>query len=124
MQPKSRRESSALSRFAIAMLALAIIVGGYLRFASLGAREMSADEGASWGAAAEPTIRAVLHAQSNLNPGKAGLHDLALHLWMRALGGSLAVMRALSAMIGTLAILLVFVVARELFAASIDSGAG
>jgi hypothetical protein len=112
------------SRFTIATLTLALIVGGYLRFANLGGREMSADEGASWAAASAPTIRAVLRAQNRLNPGKAGLHDVALHLWMRALGERLPVMRALSATIGTLAILLVFGAARELFAASIESGGG
>jgi 4-amino-4-deoxy-L-arabinose transferase-like glycosyltransferase len=124
LHSESRRESFTMSRFTIAMLALALIVGGYLRFTGLGGREMSADEGASWGAASKPTIRAVLHAQSSLNPGKAGLHDLALHLWMRGLGDSLAAMRALSATIGTLAILLVFGAARELLAASIDSAGG
>jgi hypothetical protein len=121
---EARGESFATDRFTIATLALALLVGGLLRFAGLDAREMSADEGASWAAAAAPTLRAVLHAQSGLNPGKAGLHDLALHLWMRAFGQSLFAMRALSATIGTLAILTVFGVARELFAASIESTAG
>jgi 4-amino-4-deoxy-L-arabinose transferase-like glycosyltransferase len=85
---------------------------------------MSADEGASWAAAAAPSVHAVLLAQSTLNPGKAGLHDLALHLWMRAFGDGLAAMRTLSAAIGTLAILLVFGAARELFAMSIDTAVG
>jgi hypothetical protein len=112
------------NRFTIATLTLALIVGGYLRFANLGGREMSADEGASWAAASAPTIHAVLRAQNRLNPGKAGLHDVALHLWMRALGERLPVMRALSATTGTLAILLVFGAARELFSASIASRGG
>ncbi len=111
-----------MNRLTILLLAIALIVGGYLRFAGLGRREMSADEGASWAAAAAPTIRAVLHAQSRLNPGKAGLHDLALHLWMRALGQNLTMMRALSAAVGTLTILLVFGAVRELFAAGLESG--
>ena len=99
-------------------MALALFAGAYLRFTDLGAREMSADEGASWAAASAPTIREVLRAQNHLNPGKAGLHDLALHLWMRAFGERLTAMRALSATVGTLAILLVFGAAREIFAAS------
>ena len=106
------------------MLALALIVGGYLRFAGLGAREMSADEGASWTAAAAPTIREVLIAQNHLNPGKAGLHDVALHLWMRAFGNGLSAMRALSAVIGTLSILLVFGASREILAASCEADSG
>ncbi len=105
----------------IATLLLALIVGGLLRFADLGAREMSADEGASWSAASAPTIRAVLHAQHTMNPGEAGLHDVALHLWMRGLGDRLARLRALSAAAGTLAILLVFGAARELFLATSES---
>lgn len=113
----------APSGFTIAILAIALLIGGYLRFADLGQREMSADEGASWAAAAAPTVHAVLRAQSTLNPGKAGLHDLALHLWMRAFGDRLAAMRALSAVLGTLAIVLVFGALRELFAAGIDSTA-
>jgi hypothetical protein len=106
------------SRFTIATLLLALIVGGYLRCANLGAREMSADEGASWTAAAAPTISEVLRAQNHLNPGKAGFHDVALHLWMRAFGDHLAAMRALSAAIGTIAIALVFGTSREILAAS------
>ena len=108
----------------LAILALALLIGGGLRFADLGRREMSADEGASWAAASAPTVHAVLLAQSTLNPGKAGLHDLALHLWIRAFGDRLATMRMLSAALGTLAIVLVFGTARELFAAGINSAVG
>jgi 4-amino-4-deoxy-L-arabinose transferase-like glycosyltransferase len=46
------------------------------------------------------------------------VHDVTLHLWIRAFGDSLFVMRALSAAIGTITIALVFGAARELFAAS------
>lgn len=117
MRQASRAGGSSRS-ISIALLALALFAGAYLRFTDLGAREMSADEGASWAAASAPTIREVLRAQNHLNPGKAGLHDLALHIWMRAFGERLTAMRALSATVGTLAILLVFGAAREIFAAS------
>jgi hypothetical protein len=109
---------TSASRFTIATLLLALIVGGYLRCANLGARQMSADEGASWAAAAAPTISEVLRAQNHLNPGKAGLHDVALHLWMRVFGDQLAAMRALSAAIGTIAVALIFGASREILAAS------
>jgi 4-amino-4-deoxy-L-arabinose transferase-like glycosyltransferase len=112
------------SGYAIGTLALAVIVGAYLRCADLGGREMSADEGASWAAASEPTIREVLRAQNHLNPGKAGLHDVALHLWMRAFGEQLAAMRALSGAVGTISILLVFGAAREIFAMDGDTSDG
>jgi len=104
--------------FTIVVLMLALMVGGYLRCMNLGAREMSADEGASWAAASAPTLREVLRAQNRLNPGKAGLHDVALHLWVRAFGDDLVAMRALSAAIGTIAIALVFGASREILAAS------
>ena len=106
------------SGFTIATLMLALMVGGYLRGSNLGGREMSADEGASWAAASAPTMREVLRAQNRLNPGKAGLHDITLHLWMRAFGDDLVAMRALSAAIGTIAIALVFGATRELLAAN------
>jgi hypothetical protein len=115
-------ERGRISGFSFATLALAVIVGGYLRFTDLGAREMSADEGASWAAASAPTIREVLVAQNHLNPGKAGLHDVALHLWMRAFGNGLSAMRTLSAAIGTLSILLVFGASHEILAASCEAG--
>src|SRR6266852_3026151 len=95
------------------LLLIALALGAYLRFASIGANEMSADEGASWAASAAPSITEVLRLQSHLNRGKAGLHDITLHEWMRAFGDSLGAMRGLSALAGTLAILLVFFVARE-----------
>jgi hypothetical protein len=103
--------STALKK---AILALALILGAYLRFAGLDAREMSADEGASWAAAAAPSASEVLRLQARLNPGKLGLHDLALHEWMRAFGDSLAAMRALSAAAGTVAIVILFFTAREI----------
>lgn len=117
--------ANRLSRPTLALLAFAIIAGGYLRFTHLGSREMSADEGASWAAASASTVASVIATQRRLNPGKAGLHDLALHLWINAMGGGLATMRALSATAGTVAILLVFGMARELFdaaAATAESG--
>jgi hypothetical protein len=101
-------------KLSAAILALALALGACLRFADLGAREMSADEGASWAAAAAPSAAAVLRLQSRLNPGELGIHDLALHLWIRLFGDGLAAMRSLSALAGTLAILLIFPLAREL----------
>jgi mannosyltransferase len=98
----------------IAILTLAVASGGYLRFANLGAREMSADEGASWAAAVVPSATEVLHLQSRLNPGELGVHDLALHGWIRVFGDSIGTMRALSATAGTIAIILVFFVTREI----------
>ena len=98
----------------IATVALALLAGAYLRFADLGAREISADEGASWAAAAAPSAIEVLRRQAQLNPGKLGVHDVALHYWMNVFGDSAVAMRALSATAGTVAIILVFFLTREL----------
>ncbi|MDB5108202.1 MAG: glycosyl transferase family 39, partial [Candidatus Binatus sp.] len=105
------------------MLIIAIALGGYLRFADLGALEMSPDEGASWGAASAPTIAEVIARQARLNPGKMPIHDLMLHFWIASFGSSLPAMRTMSAMLGTLAILMVYFLGLELFADadSIDS---
>jgi 4-amino-4-deoxy-L-arabinose transferase-like glycosyltransferase len=101
----------------LAILAVALAVGGYLRFTGLGMQEMSADEGASWAAAAAPSAAEVLRLQARLNPGKLGVHDLALHLWMRTFGDSAGTMRTLSATAGTLAIIIVYLLTGELLRA-------
>lgn len=97
------------------ILVFALALGGFLRFANLGALEMSPDEGASWGAASAPDLSQVIARQAELNPGKLPIHDLMLHGWIAIFGGSLIAIRAMSAALGTLAILLVYFVARELF---------
>lgn len=106
----------------LALLALALAAGAILRFYRLGAFEMSADEGASWAAAAAPSLSAVLRSQVALNPGKAGLHDVTLHLWMRAFGDGLVAMRALSAAAGLVAIALMFALTREALAPAAGDG--
>ena len=55
----------------------------------------------------------MLTVQARANPGELGLHDVMLHLWMSVCGDSLVAMRALSALAGTIAIVLVYLVARE-----------
>jgi uncharacterized membrane protein len=107
----------------IALMAVALLAGAYLRFDDLGAREVSADEAASWAAASAPTAAEVLHRQARLNPGKLGVHDLALHYWMPAFGDSAMAMRALSAAAGTVAIVLVFLLAQELLQITSVTGA-
>ena len=83
---------------------------------------MSADEGASWAAAAQPSFVAVLDSQRRLNPAELGLHDVTLHYWMNLFGDSLTAMRALSALAGTLAIFLTWTATRELLALDTDAG--
>lgn len=98
------------------LLFAALIGGGYLRFANLGALEMSGDEGASWAAASAPSVAEVIARQTTLNPGKLPIHDLMLHGWIGLFGSSMPAMRAMSALLGVVSILLVYFVSRELFA--------
>ncbi len=100
--------------FTVALLAVAIALGAWLRFAAIGAREMSADEGASWAAAAAPNLAEVVRIQAVLNPGKLAVYEVMLHGWVIIFGDGLAAMRALSAMLDTLSIVVVFVLVREL----------
>ncbi len=99
---------------ALALLALALMLGAGLRFYRLGTAELSADEAASWAGAAMPDFHAVLERQRSLDPGKLALYDAALHGWIRLGGEGVGTMRAFSAVLGTLAIALVFAATREL----------
>jgi len=106
-----------------ASLAIAVALGAWLRFAGLGAREMSADEGASWAAAAAPSLSAAVRTQAILNPGKLALYEVALHGWMGLFGDGIAAMRSLSAALDTLSIVAVFALTRELLAGLDDADA-
>jgi hypothetical protein len=109
------------SRLSFLILGAAVVVGGWLRFSGLNAYEMTSDEGCTWAAAAAPTASGALQLALRLNPGKLGLEDLVLHFWMRAFGDSVASLRALSAVLGTLAIVLVFAVVKELLMLDCES---
>jgi uncharacterized membrane protein len=102
------------------ILAAAVLIGGWLRFRDLGALDLTADEAPSWLAASAPTVGQVIHQGLFFNPGKLAAHDLALHFWMLAFGDSVISIRALSALLGTIVIALVFLVTRELFATEKD----
>ncbi|HYL60100.1 MAG TPA: hypothetical protein VEU51_14615 [Candidatus Acidoferrales bacterium] len=102
------------------LLWFALAAGGYLRFSNLGRLEMSPDEGASWGAASATTVAEVVARQARLNPGKLPIHDLMLHGWIMLFGDSLPAMRSLSALLGTVSILLVCLVTRELLESADD----
>lgn len=110
------KANSASSGLNAALLAAAVLVGGWLRLHNLGASDMTADEAPSWVAASAATVSDVVRQGLELNPGKLALHDVVLHFWMLAFGDSVTSIRALSALLGTVAIGLVFVVTRELFA--------
>ncbi|MEA2678563.1 MAG: hypothetical protein QOK03_285, partial [Candidatus Binataceae bacterium] len=103
---------------------VALVVGGFFRFADLGALEMSADEGASWAAASASSVAEVIALQPALNPGKLPIHDLMLHGWIGLFGESIPAMRALSALLGVVSIALVYFVTPELFFSEPGAGSG
>jgi hypothetical protein len=96
------------------LLAIAIGLGAFMRFHKLAKFEMTADEGASWLAAAAPNVHQVVDIQRWADAGKLAVYDLALHGWIRFFGDGMFAMRAMSALLGTVAIVLVFLVVREL----------
>ena len=99
---------------ALALLALALMLGAGLRFYRLGAADLSADEAASWAGAAAPDLRTVVAVERKLDPGKLALYDAALHGWIGLWGDGAESMRAFSAVLGTIAIALVFAATLEL----------
>ncbi|HEY9157238.1 hypothetical protein [Candidatus Binatus sp.] len=112
-----------------AVLLMAVAVGTMLRFFRLGARELSIDESLSWAESAAPSVTDVLRVQHRLDSGKFPIYELAQHGWMRVFGESEAAMRALPALIGSLSIVLVFILTVEVLSAvtptrSDDSGKG
>jgi len=99
--------------FAMALLAVAVILGAHYRFHRLARWDMSSDEGASRAAASLSTLGEVVAEEQRLDPGKLALYDVTLHEWIRAFGDSLFALRAMSAVLGTIAMVLLFVAVRE-----------
>src|SRR5882762_11409665 len=95
----------------------ALILGSVLRFFRLGSRELSIDESLSWFAAAAPSVGDLLRIQHGVDSGKLAIHELALRGWMHMFGESEGALRAMSALIGSLSIVLVFILALEILSA-------
>jgi mannosyltransferase len=108
------RASHSPRALALGLLALALVLGVVMRFQVLGLAELSADEGASWAAASAPGVSAVVAMEQELDPGKLPLYDLLLHGWIRIFGDGVGAMRGMSAVLGTIAIVLVFAAVREI----------
>lgn len=99
------------------LLCAAIVFGSVLRFFRLGSHELSIDESLSWFAAAAPSVSDLLRIQHGVDSGKLALHELALRGWMHMFGESEGALRAMSALIGSLSIVLVFILALEILSA-------
>ncbi|HVA83359.1 MAG TPA: glycosyltransferase family 39 protein [Candidatus Binataceae bacterium] len=111
--------------FAMALLAVAVILGAHYRFHRLDRWDLSGDEGQAWAGAIAPSVAAVIAAEPRIeNGGKLPLYDLLLHAWIGIFGDRVASMRRLSAVIGTMVIVLVFVAVREVFRLLGDESSG
>ena len=111
--PGRHFSTSAEHWFARALLAVALVIGTGVRFHRLGYAQMDIDEGASWAGASAPTLGEVVARERQMDPGKLALYDLMLHEWIGIFGDGLSAMRAMSAALGTIAIVLVFAAVRE-----------
>jgi len=109
--------------FAFLLLLIAVVIGAHLRFHRLARADMSGDEGATWAAASAPSVEQVAKVERQLDPGKLALYDVMLHGWVGVFGDSLFAMRAMSAALGTLALILVFVAVREVWCSLVDESA-
>jgi len=101
-------------RDAVIVLLIAIMLGGGLRFYRLGVEELNRGEAAAWTAAVAPNLHAVFAVSKVLDPGKSGIYDIVLHLWIAVVGDQVGPMRSLSSFFGTLSIFLLFAAVREL----------
>ncbi len=124
---RTSNSTPALSRehlLAIVIVAGTVALGAYLRFVRLGAPQLSRDEGSSWAGAVAPTIAQVAAQAHRIDPGKLAFYDIALHGWMRIFGDSGYAMRSMSAALGTISIVLLFLVVREFYGLLADSSGG
>jgi mannosyltransferase len=108
------RAAESSSRIALGILVVALILGAGLRCYRLGGDELNRGEAAAWAAASAPTIRDVIASGRRIDPGKLGLYDVALHGWIAMFGDGVGAMRAPSAILGSLSILLIFLAVREI----------
>ena len=114
--------------FALVLLTIAVLLGAHYRFHRLARWDMNGDEGIAWVAAAKSGLHQVVATFWQFeNGGKLPLFDILLHGWVRIFGDSLFALRAMSALLGTVAIVLVFVAVREICsalggAAAIEAG--
>jgi hypothetical protein len=98
--------------FAMALLAVAVILGAHYRFHRLDRWDMSNDEGTAWAGAIAPSVGAVIAAEPKIeNGGKLPPYDVVLHGWIGMFGDAVPSIRRLSAVIGTIVVVLVFIAA-------------
>ncbi|HTQ25262.1 MAG TPA: hypothetical protein VMI09_11245 [Candidatus Binataceae bacterium] len=100
--------------FSITLLVIAVLLGARYRFHKLQRWDMNDAEGSTWAAVIAPNVCEVVRTFWQVEfGGKHPAYDLVLYEWVRAFGASLLAMRAMSALLGTIAIVLLFLAVRE-----------
>src|SRR6202035_4554386 len=88
--------------FSMALLAVAVILGAQYSLYRIELGDLSGDECTAWAGAIAPSVAPVIVAEPRIeNGGKLPPYDLLLHGWIGVFGDSVASMRRLSAVIGT-----------------------
>lgn len=101
--------------FSIVLLVVAVLLGAHYRFHKLERWDMDADEGITWAAVVAPNVCEVVGRFWQIEyGGKLPVYDFVLHQWMGIFGDSLFAMRAMSAALGTIVIVLLFFAVREI----------
>ena len=104
--------------FTIVLLLSAVLLGAHYRFHNLQRWEMNDAEGSTWAAVVAPNVCKVVQTFWQVEAGgKHPVYDLVLHEWVGVFGASLSAMRAMSAVLGTIAIVLLFFAVREVYCA-------
>jgi hypothetical protein len=110
--------------FSVVLLVIAVSLGAHYRFRRLQRWDMNDAEGSTWAAVVAPNVCEVVKTFWQVEfGGKHPVYDLVLHEWVRIFGTSLSAMRAMSALLGTIAIVLLFFAVREICCA-LDGEAG
>jgi uncharacterized membrane protein len=110
--------------FSVTLLVVSVLLGAHYRFHKLQRWDMNDGEGSTWAAVVAPNVCEVVKTFWQVEAGgKHPVYDLVLHEWVRAFGASLFAMRAMSATLGTVAIVLLFFAVREVYRA-LDGEAG
>jgi hypothetical protein len=101
--------------FSIVLLVVAVLLGAHYRFHKLERWDMNGAEGSAWTAVVAPNVCEVVGRFWQVEyGGKHPVYDLVLHEWVQVFGASLFAMRAMSAALGTISIVLLFFAVREI----------
>jgi mannosyltransferase len=104
-----------------ALLAVALLVGGLLRADRLGLAELTTDEAFSWRLSTYPPAEIVARTATDVHPP---LYYIALAAWTSVWGDSPVALRGLSTILGLGAVLLAYLLCREVDRSARTTDAG